>query len=127
VINDAVAARKDQVFRDIESAQVDLGAFPDALATVTVHGHKDLKADIQAEYAGLQARQGDIAAALKTADSIQDAGYKAEAFRKIAHAQSRTGRRDVAHDWAAKLGSPQERALALLGVVEGVCARRRGE
>ncbi len=127
VINDLVADRKDQVFRDIESAQVELGAFPDALATVTVHGHKGLKGDIQAGYAGLQARQGDIAAALKTAESIHDAGYKAEAFRKIADAQSRSGRRDVAHDWAAKLGSPQERALALLGVVEGVFARRRGE
>jgi RNA polymerase sigma factor (sigma-70 family) len=125
VINDNVADRKDQAFRDIESAQVALGSFADALVTATVHGHKGLKGEIQAAYAGSQARQGDVAAALKTAESIEDAGFKGEAFRNIALAQSRTGRRDVAHDWAANLGAPQERALALLGVVEGVLERRR--
>ncbi len=126
VINDSIDARKDQAFREIETAQVELGAFPDALATVMVHGHQGLKGDIQAGYAGFQARQGDLAAALKTAESIRDAGYKAEAFRSIAHGQSWSGRRDAAHDWAAGLGSPQERALGLLGVVEGVLERRKG-
>ena len=127
VINENVDDRKDFVYRDIESAQVAMGAFADAVATARVHGHKGLLGEIQAGYAGSQARQGDLAAALKTAEGISDAGYKAEAFRQIAHAQSLAGRRDAAHDWAIKLGSPQERALALLGVVEGGIARRGRE
>ncbi len=64
--------------------------------------------EIQAEVAGLQARQGDLTAASKTAEAIQDAGFKAEALSRIAHARSRTGRRRVAHDWAARLDSPRE-------------------
>ncbi len=48
-------------------------------------------------------------------------------FRRIALARARSGRRDAAHEWAARLGTPQERALALLGVVEGIFAQRRGE
>ena len=127
VLDDNIDARKDFVYRDIEGAQVAMGAFADAVATARVHGHKGLLGDIQAGYAGSQARQGDLAAALATAEGIADAGYKAEAFRSIAHAQSLAGRRDAAHDWAVKLDSPQERALGILGVVEGVIARRGRE
>ncbi len=127
MINDNIGRRKDEAFRAIATAQVDLGEIRDALATVSAHDNKALKAEIQAQAAGFQARQGDFAGALKTAESIADAGSKAKALAKIAQAQSRTGQQDVAHDWAAKLSSPQERALTLLGVVEGVFARRRGE
>ena len=120
MINDDIASRKDETFRAIAMAQVELGEIADALATVSAHANEKLKAEIQAEVAGLQARQGDLTAATKTAEAIQDGGFKAEAFLRIAHARSRTGQRDVAHDWAARLDSPQERALALLGVAEGI-------
>ena len=126
-INDNVADRKDETFRAVAMAQVELGEGTDALTTVSAHSNEQLKAEVQAEVAGLQARRGDLAAASKTAEAIKDVGFKAEALSRIAHARSRTGRRDVAHDWAARLDSPQERALALVGVAEGVIARRRGE
>ncbi len=127
MINDNVDHRKNEAFRAIARVQVAVGDIPAALATVSVHNNADLKAEIQAEVAGFQARHGDIAEALKLAESIANSGSKSEALLRIAHFQSNRGRRDVAHDWAAKRGAPQERAMALLGVVEGVFAHRRGE
>jgi tetratricopeptide (TPR) repeat protein len=127
LINDNVAWNKDEAFRAIARAQVEVGEIAEALATVSAHDNQRIQAEIQAEVAGFQARQGDVAAAMKTAESIANADSKAEALMRIAHFQSKMGRRDVAHDWAARRGSPQERALALLGVVEGVFAQRRGE
>ncbi len=108
LINDNVASNKDEAFYAIAKAQAEVGDIPAALATVSAHNNQNLKSGVQAEVAGSQARQGDVAGALKTAESIASAGSKAEAFLRIAHAQSKSGRRDVAHDWAAKLGSPQE-------------------
>jgi hypothetical protein len=127
VINDNVAWSKDEAFRAIAMAQIEAGDTSAALATVAAHTNADLKAEIQAEVAGYQAREGDIAGALKMAEGITNAGSKAEALLRIAHFQSKAGGRDIARDWAARRGSPQERALALLGVVEGVFAGRRGE
>jgi tetratricopeptide (TPR) repeat protein len=127
LINDNVAWNKDEAFRVIARAQVEVGDIAEALVTVSAHDNQSIRAEIQAEVAGFQARQGDVAAAMKTAESIANASSKAEALMRIAHFQSKMGRREAAHDWAAQRGSPQERALALLGVVEGVCAQRRGE
>ncbi len=127
LINDNVAWNKDEAFRAIAKAQVEVGDIAEALATVSAHANQRIEAEIRAEVAGFQARQGDVAAAMKTAESIANADSKAEALMRIAHFQSKMGRRDVAHDWAARRGSLQERALALLGVVEGVFAQRRRE
>jgi tetratricopeptide (TPR) repeat protein len=127
LINDNVAWNKDEAFRAIARAQVEVGDIAEALVTVSAHDNQSIRAEIQAEVAGFQARQGDVAAAMKTAESIANASSKAEALMRIAHFQSKMGRREAAHDWAAQRGSPQERALALLGVVEGVFAQRRRE
>ena len=107
VINDNVAWNKDEAFRAISMAQVEVGDIPGALATVSAQSSSNLKAEIQAEVAGFQARQGDVAAALKTAEGIPDAGSKAEALLRIAHVQSKAGQRDVAHDWAARAAHPR--------------------
>jgi hypothetical protein len=127
LINDNVAWNKDEAFRAIARAQVEGRDIAVALVTVSGHDNQSIRAEIQAEVAVFQARQGDVAAAMKTAESIANASSKAEALMRIAHFQSKMGRREAAHDWAAQRGSPQERALALLGVVEGVFAQRRGE
>ena len=127
LINDNVARRKDETFRAIAVAQVELGEIEASLATVSAHDNKALKSEIEAEVAGLKARRGDIGGALKTAERIADAGSRAEALSKIAHAQSWTDQGQAALVWSSKLSLPQERALALVGVAEGVLARRNRE
>jgi hypothetical protein len=67
-----------------------------------------------------QARAGNIGGALTSFRTItKDSHLRAEAAQAITAALSKAHETDSALDWANSLLSPYERALALLGIVQG--------
>jgi RNA polymerase sigma factor (sigma-70 family) len=125
VINDDPTRRKDEAMQEIAVAQSEIGEIDDALATVASYGTDQWKAGILAQIAPAQARSGDIRAALKTAEKIRDLAQQAEAYSGIARVQAEAGREPDARSWAVQLTSPEARALALVGLVEGTLSARK--
>src|SRR4029079_8233487 len=78
-----------------------------------------------AEVAAIQARSGDYRAARETADRIEDLRPRAAAFATIAHLQAEAGHGTDAMRWADELNNPVIRSRALLGLAQGLAARRR--
>jgi hypothetical protein len=78
---------------------------------------------VLAAIAPIQARQGDIPAALATARSITEPGHAGDAYCDIAAIQARADRAEAALAWAARLEPPAVRAYALIGIADGVAAR----
>lgn len=124
VINDDPAGNADRVFREIAIAQVETGDAKGAIATVADRGPDTWKSEALAAIAPIQARSGDIAGALAIAETIPNPARAAEAYGSIASHQARSGDASAALEWATRLKAPAAEAFSLIGIVEGLAARR---
>jgi len=77
--------------------------------------------------AGGQARGGDFAGALQTAQRIEANSGKAKAYHRIAGAQVRAGEVDNVKAWVATLKEPAEAVKACLGAVKGLTGEEESE
>ena len=80
-----------------------------------------------ADLAAIEAEAGDFPAARAIAGMIADPAAAGVAWEKIARAQAEAGHEAEAMQWAEALKDPLHRSRALLGVAEGLTARRKRE
>lgn len=124
MINDTPAANADRIFREIATAQAEVGDAKGAVATITGRGSDEWRSGALAAIAPIQAQRGDIPGALATAHSIADPTRAGEAYSAIASFQARSGDAPAALKWASRLDAPAARAMALIGISEGLATRR---
>jgi len=124
MINDQPAANADRVFREIAVAQADSGDAKGAVVTITGRGSDEWRSEALAAVAPIQAQLGDLPGALDSAHSIPDRTRAGEAYSAIASFQARSGAAPAALKWASQLDAPVAKALALIGISEGLAARR---
>jgi beta-lactamase regulating signal transducer with metallopeptidase domain/tetratricopeptide (TPR) repeat protein len=100
-----------------------------ALAIVDAMAARDRSPNpiLLADLAVIEAQAGDFRAARAIAGMIADPGAAGIAWEKIARAQADTGHEAEALQWAEALEDPLRRSRALLGVAEGLAARRKRE
>jgi beta-lactamase regulating signal transducer with metallopeptidase domain/tetratricopeptide (TPR) repeat protein len=100
-----------------------------ALAIVDAMAARDRSPNpiLLADLAAIEAQEDDFPAALAIAGMITDPGVAGIAWGKIARAQAEAGREAEALPWAESLNDPLHRSRALLGVAEGLAARRQRE
>ena len=98
---------------DVEAGQA-------TLRLGSVREHLDLP-----EFAMVQAQAGDFRAARETADRIEDERWRAATFAGIASTQAEAGHGADALRWADELNNPVIRSRALMGLAQGLAARRR--
>ncbi|MFQ5873210.1 MAG: tetratricopeptide repeat protein [Dehalococcoidia bacterium] len=72
------------------------------------------------DIAVVQVEAGDVSGALKKTVPLQEEMWKPYTLRHIAAAQARRGDVGGARRWVANRTSPAEKALALLGLAEGI-------
>ncbi len=100
-----------------------------ALAIVDAMAARDQSPNpiLLADLAAIEAQAGDFPAARAIAGMIADPGAAGIAWEKIARAQAEAGHEAEALQWAEALKDPLHRSRALLGVAEGLAARRKRE
>ena len=99
-----------------------------ALAIVDAMAARDRSPNpiLLADLAAIEAQEGDFPAARAIAGMITDPAAGV-AWEKIAKAQAEAGHEAEALQWAEALKDPLHRSRALLGVAEGLTARRKRE
>jgi len=122
-IDDNPAENADRVYREIVVAHAEIGDATGALAVAAGRGADAWKSELLGKIAPIQARLGDIDGARSTATLIPDPTLSAEAFGAIASHQARAGDVAKAMDWASRLESPIAKAIALVGMTEGLASR----
>ncbi len=123
-INDDPVRNADSVFREVALAQAEAGDVKAALASIASRGSDTWKSEVLGDVAPIQARQGDIPGALATARSIPDPARAGEAYCEIASIQSCAAGADPVRAWIDRLEPQGVRTFALIGVAEGVAARK---
>jgi hypothetical protein len=105
----------------------ELGDFDGALTALNAESNPGNVSDAIKEIAIARAERGDVAGALKLVPRIRIRGdmeyedaYQAEAFRKIARVQVKTGDLSGALSWIEAQDAAYLQADSLLGVVEGI-------
>jgi tetratricopeptide (TPR) repeat protein len=102
------------------------GDIKGALAIVDAMAARDRSPNpiLLADLAAIEAQAGDFPAARTIAGMITEPAAAGAAWGKIARAQAEAGREAEALPWAESLKDPLHRSRALLGVAEGLAARR---
>ncbi len=123
---------KSLALRELAAAQAKLGDVQSALRTAG-----SIQDDSQAwqpwafrDIAVAQAAAGDLQGAIRTVDMIQDVRFEyvlsGSAARWVVGAQAKRGDVRAALEWADNQKSAARKALALLGVAEGILERVSG-
>lgn len=81
---------------------------------------ESIRINLLASVAATQAKIGDQVGALQTVNSIEIDGYRGQSLSGIARTQAQAGGWEAALAWASQEGSPRVRAMALLGVAQGM-------
>jgi tetratricopeptide (TPR) repeat protein len=100
-----------------------------ALAIVDAMAARDQSPNsiLLADLAAIEAEAGDFPAAHAITGMIADPSMGGVAWQKIARAQAEAGHEAEALPWAEAIKDPLHRSRALLGVAEGLAARRKRE
>ena len=114
------------VLNRIARAQAKAGDVEGALqTTLSAAGEVDwLNVGMVMNEAQANARSVDGKRWLQAVSRINTAWDRDIALRDIARAQAKAGNADAALSWASELKSPEEKAFALFGVVEGTLTKK---
>ena len=95
------------------------------VATIAGRGSREWQSEALAAVAPIPARWATSQAASATAAGIPDDATRAgEAYAAIAAIQARNGDDAAALKWALQLRSPVAKAMALIGIREGLAKRK---
>lgn len=121
---DAVSDRKerDSPLLFVVEAQVHAGDVEGAWKSASAMSSDSFQDRAYAQIANSQAWLGDIQGALEAAAMIHGSDFIERGFslRRIAKIQAHKGDKKGALAWATTQAAPSDRALALLGVAEGI-------
>lgn len=101
-------------------AQADVGDIGGALKTLALIDFNSINDMTLLSIVIAQVKAEDLNGALHTAASIRDGSSKNEVFRAIARVRSEAGDVKGAVEWSEKLDSPEKRAMAFLGIAQGI-------